>query len=191
MAAQSDQLAGRTPARVPLTAEAFYAMPDDGMRHELVRGEVLTMPPAGEGHGRITSNASFLFQRYIRDHHLGVTYAAETGFALTPDTVLAPDFAFIRADRADSARMERGFSAVMPDLVLEVVSPGDTAAEVQDKASLWLEAGVRLVCVVYPSRRQVVVYRSLQDVRVLTAADSLDGGDVLPGFACPVADLFA
>jgi Uma2 family endonuclease len=109
---------------------------------------------------------------------------------VAPDTVLAPDFAFIQAERAASARVERGFVPVAPDLVVEVVSPGDTASEVQEKATLWMEAGVRLVWVVHPRQRQVVAYRTLKDVRVLTAADSLDGGDVLPGFTCLMADLF-
>lgn len=187
-----DQLSGQTNTPPFMTAEAFYSLPDDGMRHELVRGEVRTMPPAGGGHGRLTSRASFLIQRYIWDRQLGETYAAETGFILArdPDTVLAPDFAFIRAERAESARVKRGFVPVPPDLVVEVVSPGDTATEVQDKTTAWLQAGVRLVWVVYPAQRQVMAYRSLNDVHLLTVTDVLDGGDVLPGFTCPVADIF-
>jgi Uma2 family endonuclease len=186
-----DQLSAPTNAPHFMTADVFYSLPDDGLRHELVRGVVQTMPPAGGGHGRLTSRASFLIQRYIWDRQLGDTFAAETGFivARDPDTVLAPDFAFIRAERAEGARAPRGFVPVPPDLVVEVVSPGDTATEVQDKTTAWLQAGVRLVWLVYPAQRQVMAYRTLNDVRVLTAADMLDGGDVLPGFTCPVADV--
>lgn len=85
---------------------------------------------------------------------------------------------------------QAGFWAVAPDLVAEVVSPNDTAQDVQAKVVEWLAAGVRLVWVVYPDERMVTEYRSLSQVRVLTARDSLDGSDVVPGFTCPLSDLF-
>ena len=108
-----------------------------------------------------------------------------------PDAVRAPDVAFIRADRVPPNGMPKAFSEIVPDLIVEVVSPGDSAAEVQSKVREWIEAGARLVWVVYPNDRSVNVIRSLQDRQALAATDSLDGGDVLPGFACSVAEIFA
>jgi len=108
----------------------------------------------------------------------------------TRRTVRAPDVAFVARGRFADERPLRQFPELAPDLVVEVVSPSDTAAEVEEKVQLWLDAGVRLVLVVYPSTRSVSAYRSRTDVRLLTEADLLDAGDVLPGFSCPVRDLF-
>jgi Uma2 family endonuclease len=99
--------------------------------------------------------------------------------------------AFVAAGRLSADRPPKGFVELAPDLVAEVVSPSDSAREVEEKVQDWLSAGVRLVWVVHPSTRSVTVYRSLQDIRVLTESDTLNGADVLPGFTCPVRDLFS
>lgn len=83
-----------------------------------------------------------------------------------------------------------GYWDIAPNLVAEVVSPNDIAAEVQSKVQMWLESGVRLVWVVYPDTRSVVVYGSLKEISTLTTGDTLDGGTVVPGFECPVSGVF-
>ncbi|MGH7572932.1 MAG: Uma2 family endonuclease, partial [Gemmatimonadota bacterium] len=129
---------------------------------------------------------------HVRANALGVAYAAETGFILEsdPDTVRAPDAAFVRRERLKEAVDAAGFFPGAPDLAVEVVSPGDGNAEVEAKVAGWLEAGTRMVIVVNPVQRTVQVYRGLNEVVLLKETDELDGGSVVPGWTVPVGDLF-
>lgn len=180
------------PATRLLTAEDLWAMPEQGGHCELVKGERIEMPPAGFEHGTVTFDLGILLGNYVRAHRLGRVGAAETGFVLArnPDTVRAPDAAFVAAERLPSP-LPTNFLELAPDLVVEVVSCGDTAQEVEDKVADWLTAGTRLIWVIYPRSRTVHVHRPHAPSRRLTAADTLDGEDVVPGFSCPVMDLFA
>jgi Uma2 family endonuclease len=175
-----------------VTADELLRLPADGRRHELVRGELRTMAPAGGEHGIVSGQAARLLGNHVVPNQLGYVLGAETGIRLArdPDTVRAPDAAFIAAGRLPSGRPPAGYFELVPDLVVEVVSPADTAREVEEKVHEWLSAGARLVWVIHPSTRSVTVYRSLADVRVLTEDVQLDGADVLPGFACAVRELF-
>jgi Uma2 family endonuclease len=175
-----------------LTADELLSLPDDGLRHELIRGELTTMPPAGGEHGLITNKLAFRLTATVESQGLGFVFAAETGVFVEqdPDTVRAPDIAFIARTRLPGGLAPRGFLRVVPDLVAEVVSPGDRASEVEEKVQTWLNAGVRMVWVVHPSRRSVTVYRSFAMARILTEADSLTGEDIVPGFSIPVRDIF-
>jgi len=179
-------------ANVLVTAEELFSMPDDGFRYELVRGELRKMAPAGHIHGKVAINISTPLAQYVRAHNLGTVYAAETGFKLAsnPDTVRAPDVAFIRRDRVEEVGNVEGYWPGAPDLVVEVVSPSDTYSEVEEKVLEWLEAGVRMVIVANPRMRVVTVYRSLTEITVLTEADTLDGADVVPGWKMAVRDIF-
>jgi Uma2 family endonuclease len=175
-----------------VTAEELLHMPDDGLRRELVRGEVIEMTPAGHHHGRITLNVTTPLDQHVRLHDLGTVYAAETGFQIAsdPDTVRAADVAFVRRDRLAEGEDTEGYWPGAPDLAVEVVSPGDRYTDVEAKVLEWLEAGTRMVVVVNPRRRTVTVYRSLSDIMVLTENDELDGGDVVPGWRLPVREVF-
>jgi Uma2 family endonuclease len=174
------------------TAEELLRMPDDGFRYELVCGELRKMPPAGHVHGRLAATLTASLVRYVTANQLGAVYAAETGFILrrNPDTVRAPDVAFIRQQRVQEVGDVAGYWPGAPDLAIEVVSPSDSYAEVEEKVFEWLEAGTLMVLVVNPRRRSVTVYRSLADIIVLTQNDALDGGDVVPGWTMPVKDIF-
>lgn len=176
-----------------MTAADLLKMPDDGFRYELVRGELRKMAPAGYRHGRIAIRLSTRLDQYVTHCQLGVVCAAETGFrlAVNPDVVRAPDVAFIRRERVEEIGDVEGYWPGAPDLAVEVISPSDTYTDVQEKVFDWLEAGARMVIVVMPRRRTVTVYRTLTDIVVLTEDDSLDGGEVVPGWAMPVKDLFA
>jgi Uma2 family endonuclease len=168
-------------------------MPDDGFRYELVRGELRKTSPAGQKHGRIAIKVSTSLDNHVTLNKLGAIYAAETGFLISsdPDTVRAPDVAFVSQKRLDEVGDVEGYWAGAPDLVVEVISPGDTYTEVDEKVLEWLEAGSLIVVVVNPRKRAVTVYRSLTDIIVLTEDDRLDGGNVVPGWSVTVSDIFA
>ncbi len=179
--------------RRSMTAEELYELPDDGMRHELVEGEPRTMPPAGFEHGDVAGELFFHVKAFVRQHRLGVVLAAETGFVLRrgPDTVRAPDLAFVRTDRVPAPEERQKFAELAPDLVAEVTSPYDRVGEVNGKVAQWLDAGVRLVWVVDPETRVVVAHLPGGVAHLLREGDALDGEDVLPGFRLPLSELFA
>lgn len=175
-----------------VTANDLLTMPDDGFRYELVQGELRKMAPAGHHHGRIAMNIASPLDSYVRKNQLGTVYAAETGFILSqnPDTVRAPDAAFVRADRVKELHNKTGYFPGAPDLAVEVVSPNDSYHEVEEKVMEWLDAGSRMVVVVNPLKHTVTVFRSLTDVTVLTESDTLDGGGVVPGWQLPISQIF-
>jgi Uma2 family endonuclease len=173
-----------------ITAEELLLMPDDGMLHELVKGELRTMPPPGDEHGDITMELAWWLGQHVRAHRLGKVYAAETGFLLArdPDTVRAADVSFVRRERLTPR--QRSYKALAPDLVAEVISPTDRAREVVEKVQDWLAAGTLLVHVVDPPRRTLTVHRPDAAPLVLTEADTLDADPVVPGWRLPVRVLF-
>lgn len=179
----------------PVTAEELLKMPDDGVRRELVKGELKEMAPAGDEHGYLVLRIASRLERYVDANKLGRTYTAETGFRIAsdPDTVRAPDAAFVSRERVGAAGRVAGYRSGAPDLAVEVVSPDDRHSEVLDKALDWLQAGCRMVLVADPARRTATVYRSREDIRVLTAetGDAVDGADVVPGWRLDVAEIFA
>lgn len=175
------------------TAEELYALPDDGFRYELLKGEIRKMAPAGSEHGRIAVKLTVSLGHFVETHDLGVVFAAETGFRIgtDPDTVRAPDVAFVGKDRVQQAGNVQGYWPGAPDLAMEVVSPGDKYGEVEDKVFDWLAAGTKAVIVVNPRKRVVTVFRSLSDIRVLTEHDTLAVDDVVPGWSILIARIFA
>ena len=175
-----------------VTAEELWAMPND-VRRELVRGEVRTMAPAGFEHGAVIVNVTVPLGAYVKAKRLGVALGAETGFVLqrNPDIVRGADVAFVQASRVPSAGLPVKFWEGAPDLAVEVVSPGDTLEEVEEKVDDYLDAGTRMVLVVNPKRRTVTVHRPGAQPVILRQTDTIDGGDVVPGFSLPVADVFA
>jgi Uma2 family endonuclease len=174
------------------TAEDLWDLPDDGMRHELVRGELRVMVPPGAEHGRVAATVAGLLFVHTRETDAGVTFAAETGFLLArdPDTVRAPDAAFVASDRAEAVGRTERYWPGAPDFVAEIISPGDTFAEVQAKALDWLAAGTKLVLVIDPARRTATTYRGPDDVQVHTGDTLLDLGDAVPGWRVALADFF-
>ena len=176
----------------PVTADELLEMPDDGSRYELVKGELIRMAPTGHKHGIVTMRLAAPLYRYVRDHKLGEVYGAESGFVISqdPDTVRAPDVAFVQRERIEKAGEVKSYWLGAPDLAAEVVSPGDTFSEVENKVAEWLEAGARIVWVVSPKLHTVTVYRSLTDIVTLTEKDTLDGGDVVTGFQIKIAEIF-
>lgn len=176
-----------------VTADELFRLPDDGYRYELVKGELRKMTPAGFDHGAIIMNLGAPLSAHVRSNNLGVVCGAETGFRLAsdPDTVRAPDIAFVRRDRIPASGRPVGFWPGAPDVAVEVLSPGDTVFEVDQKVAAWLTAGATAVWVVNPQRRTVTVHRATGAPRTLSEQDTLDGEDIVPGFRLSVADVFA
>jgi Uma2 family endonuclease len=176
----------------PMTADELLKLPRGRFRYELVKGELKTMSPAGQEHGAVIMNLAVPLGQYVKVNKLGVIFGAETGFKLAsnPDTVRAPDIAFIRRERIEKNGIAKGFGLGAPDLAVEVLSPGDTIDEVDEKVGEWLAGGASAVWIVNPKRRVVVIHRSETDVTVLTENDELEGQDVVPGFRCKVTEIF-
>jgi Uma2 family endonuclease len=177
-----------------LTAEQLLDMPkEDTWRCELVEGVLIKMSPAGFEHGDIAVNVAAMLWQHVKTHKLGKVLAAETGFkvATDPDTVLAPDAAFIRQEAFDRVGMTKSFWPGAPDLAVEVMSPDDTVRKTDEKAKSWLSHGARMVWVVNPRRRTVSVFRAGEETVVLSGGDVLDGLNVVPGFSCRVDEIFA
>jgi Uma2 family endonuclease len=175
-----------------INARTLLGMPDDGQRYELVEGVLRMMSPAGGRHGRVAHSLALILGTHVRGRQLGLVYAAETGFLLArePDTVRAPDVAFVAQERAVGIDDDHGFVTVVPDLVGEVVSPRDSFSDVEEKVLAWLTAGTRLVIVVDPRTRTLHAYRGSDRVVVLREGERLDAGDVVPGLTIAVAELF-
>ena len=175
-----------------MTADQLLQMTDDGFRYELIRGELKKMPPPGYTHGRVAMGFGWRLAQHVKANNLGVVCAAETGFLLErdPDTVRAPDCAFVSLQRLAAVGDVEGYLPGAPDLAVEVVSPGDTYSDVQEKAIEWLEGGSAMVLVLNPRKHTVTIYRSLADITILDQNAILDISEVVPGFRLPVKDLF-
>ena len=172
------------------TAEQLF---EANLQHcELIRGELIMMSPAGFDHGRFAVNVGNALANFVKARSLGIVVSAEAGFRIArdPDTVRAPDVAFVRANRIPPGGVKAFFQGA-PDLAVEVVSPGDRAGELAAKVQDWLTAGCPMVWIVDPETRTVSVYCIRKEIAVLTAADTLTGGDVLPEFSISIAEVFA
>lgn len=174
-----------------MTAEELQDMPDDGYRYELVRGEVRKMAPPGFYHGVNGNRIARTLIPHVSGNGLGEVPFPNPGFILgrEPDLVREPDVCFIRQERVDAVGYTRGYFPGAPDMVVEIVSPNDRYVDVQEKVDDWLAAGTRLVIVVN-SRNRTVNVHTPEGALTLTEADTLDGGDVVPGWRMPVADIF-
>jgi Uma2 family endonuclease len=177
----------------PVTADDLLRMPDDGFRYELVKGELRRMAPAGHEHGRVAVRFTWRVAQHVEANNLGAVYAAETGFliATNPDTVRAPDVGFVRRKRLEGIGKVEGYWPGAPDLAVEVVSPGDTYTEVEEKAIEWIEAGALMVLALNPRKRSVTRYRSLNDITILNEDAILDLDEIVPGFKVAVKDIFS
>jgi Uma2 family endonuclease len=173
-----------------MTADDLWAMPDDGFhRYELVRGELSTMSPSGSRHSRIAARVVHHLTKYVLEKGLGEVFTADGGFIISrnPDTVLAPDAGFVRAERF--VDVEEFFPGP-PDLAVEVISPTDRHPQVDAKVGEYLDAGTRMVMVIHPGKRTATV-TTLSGSAHLTIDDTITGGDVVPGWSLPMRELFA
>ncbi len=175
-----------------ITADDLLRLCSEGVRGELIRGVLHQTVATGAEHGKIVVNISILMGSFVKLSRLGWVIASDSGIRLehNPDTVREPDFAYISAEKMPLDAHVPGYVEVVPDLVVEIISPNDRPVAVHDKAQMWLRYGVRLVLLIDPDARTVTVMPHDGPAQTLTDADTLDGGDVLPGFSCAVSDIF-
>lgn len=175
-----------------ITVDEFENMSLEG-RWELIDGEMVEMSPSADEPSSIGATITGMLWSFARPRRLGRVYNAEGGFVLFSDreTVLAPDVAFVRAERMPRGEARKHFARLAPDLAVEVLSPSDRASEVLVKVQMYQESGVRLVWIVDPDLETVTVIAQGNPTIVLGSGDDLTGGDVLPGFSVSVAEIFA
>jgi Uma2 family endonuclease len=175
-----------------ITAEELMELPRGEFRHELINGELITMPLPGTPHGRIGARLLAPLAQFVWEHDLGEIYA-EAGFQLTvdPDTVLGPDVSFVSKERLQEAGEVKGYWPGPPDLAVEVVSPSDTRPKVREKTVRWFQHGTKQVWIVNPKDRTVMVHRSPSDVTTFQGSDYLEAQDILPGFRISLERIFS
>lgn len=174
------------------TPEELFEISDRPMP-ELVDGQLVERPPMGQKSDAVAATILFAIFGFVKAHHLGVVNGSQGSFQIfadDPKKVRIPDVSFTRRERLPRGQVEEGHGKVAPDLVVEVISPNDLAVDLFAKLHDYLGAGVPLIWVAYPEKQDIFVLRSDKTAVLLQSGDVLDGGDVLPGFRCPVADLF-
>jgi len=163
------------------TVEDMAFAPRDGRKYELVKGEIKVSRPG-------------MYHELIGTHldntgNKGSLYGSSVGFRLPNGDLLSPDVSFVRLETLPGGKTPEGFGRFAPDLVVEIISPGDVVMDVEEKAQLYLDNGTRIVWVINPRSRRAMVYKPNARLQVIEDGDMLDGDDVLPGFAVKLGDV--
>ncbi len=170
-----------------LTEDEFMRLPDDGRKYELVDGGLKEVP-AGYQHNVLVALLIALLMPFARGR--GFLAASSAGFRMAAGNVRSPDVSFTRKERVPGGKPSKGFEDLAPDLCIEIISPSEERADMERKVREYFASGAEQVWHLFPDARQVIVYRAPDDSATLEANDAITGGDLLPGFACRVADLF-
>ena len=175
-----------------LTAEDLLRLSSQGVKGELIRGVLRETVSVGRVHARIAIRIGGEFDRHVRRNRLGQVGGSDGGVLIerNPDTVREPDVYFVSAERLPLDDQSDGYLEVVPELVVEIVSPNDAQQDVREKIEMWLEHGVSMALEVRPATRTIVIHRPGAPAVALTSNDVLDGGDVLPGFSLPLSEIF-
>jgi Uma2 family endonuclease len=174
------------------TDEEFMALSRDGHRYELVSGELVDMGNSGMEHGYVACILVAFLTTFVQQHKLGAVCDSSTAFSLKNGNKRSPDVSFVAKERLKGLkRPPRGFFTGSPDLAIEILSPSNTVAEIHEKIVEYFQNDTRLLWVIHPEEKYVLVYHSSEPDRLLRPQDQLDGEDVVPGFAIAVAELFA
>ncbi len=177
------------PRRTKVTLDEFKRLQHDGYKAELVNGEV-QMTPTGLRHERIGVKLITALERFLQTQSLGHVYGSSAGYKLPSGDVRSPDASFVALTRLPGGQDPDDYAEFPPDLAVEILSPHDRARDLNDKLAEYFDFGVRMVWVIDPKRQTVTVHRSWADAHTLRADETLDGGGVLPGFACRVGEIF-
>lgn len=177
----------------PTTVEEYQLLPDptDGTRLELHKGEVVAVSRPNWEHGEIAINIGFLIKQFLKSKPIG-RVATESGVITErgPDTLRGPDVSFMSKERMPLDKRMNEYASVTPDLCVEVLSPSNTRAELNEKMAEYFSTGARMIWVVDPDERSVTIYEQPDEGRVFKGRSTLSGGQVLPGFICTVTELF-
>ncbi len=175
--------------RAKATIEDLTKMPIDGRKYELVDGETL-VSPTGMRHSEIAVKISHIFATFLEKSPIGKVYSADVGIILPNENLRSPDVTFVRNEKLPGGQSPESFGQIVPDLAVEVLSPGDSLSQIGRKIGEYLECGVPLVLLVDPAHETVTTYRSLTDTELLHGEDVLTAEPVLPGCSCPVSRFF-
>jgi len=180
------------PAAMPLTVEEFLTLSLPDGKAELVRGELRVTPPPGADHGLAAINLVIALGVFAKERGLGRAFGDNFGYELVriPRTVRVPDASFVRAEHLPQQGLGPGLLRTPPDIAIEVLSPNETASELEEKLDDYTAAGTPLIWVVDPVRRTVMIVAANAAVRWAREGETIDGGDVLPGFTLPVTAIF-
>ena len=175
-----------------LTAEDLLRLSSQGVKGELIRGVLHETVSVGEEHGHLAGLFITFLNIHIRPRRLGRTGGTDVGVLIhrDPDTVREPDVYYVSTERLPLNERVQGYLEVVPELVVEIVSPGDSKQDVTEKVAMWLDHGVSMALEVRPATRTIIVYRPGAPADTLTGGDVLDCGDVLPGFSLPLSEIF-
>ena len=174
-----------------MTAGDLLRLYSKGVKGELIRGVLHETMAAGVRHGKIAIRLGGRMDVHVEQGRLGHVFGSDSGVLLerNPDTVREPDLAYVSAERLPLDAELDGYCPVPPDLVVEIVSPSDTEQAMDDKATMWLSFGVRMALVINPETRTIRVRQPDLPTVILTVDDTLEGGEVLPGFSCLVQEI--
>ena len=186
----AEQIVGMYSQARLMTAEELLRNDVPNKSTELVRGVLVVREPPGGWHGHLSVRLGYVMGQHVYPRRLGMLFGQDTGFLIErdPDTVRAPDLAFVSAARTPEIGRQ-GYVPFAPDLAVEILSPGDRPSEVLEKVAAWLGAGTRLVWVLDPDRGNARVHRADGTIDIVPVEGAVDGEDVLPGFTCPLADV--
>lgn len=175
-----------------LTADDLLEMYSQGIKGELIRGVLHETVATGGLHGDIAFALGSEIRVYVRPRRMGRVGGTDAGILLerNPDTVREPDIYYISADKLPLDLQVSGYFDVVPDMVAEIFSPSDRPRDFDAKIQMWLDFGVRMVLAIYPQTRTITTRQPSRPPVTLGYDDTLDGGDVIPGFQCPMRDIF-
>jgi Uma2 family endonuclease len=171
------------------TVQDLLNTPKDGHKYELVDGDIV-VSPTGMRHSEIGSNINGLIWEFLNKHPIGKVYNSDVGITLPSGNVRSPDVTYVSLGKLPEGRSPETFGDVIPDLVVDVVSPTDSLRELGRKIGEFLESGVPLVWLVDPAHQTVTIYRSLTETQQLTSDDTITAEPVLPGFSVPIGRFF-
>ena len=175
-----------------LTAEDLLRLNSQGVKGELIRGVLHETVSVGKVHARLAIRIGGEIERHARRLRLGQVGGSDGGVFIErdPDTVREPDVYFVSADRLPLDDESDGYLEVVPELVVEIVSPNDRDGDVSEKIGMWLNLGVSMALEVRPGTRSILVHRPGTPAVTLSGNDVLDGANVLPGFTLPLSEIF-
>ena len=183
-----------TPASVKFTYEDFLNFPDDGKRHEIIDGEHYVTPSPNTKHQSVSMNLTVALALYLRQRPLGRLFAAPFDVVLSDLDVVEPDLVYLARERLEilTEKHVRG----VPDLLVEILSPGTRKTDEITKRRRYEHFGVREYCVVDPELDAIKIYRRVDTAFVRVAELSVEHQNVLttpllPGFSVPLSEIFA
>jgi Uma2 family endonuclease len=171
------------------TVEDLLNMPEDGMKHELVNGEIV-VSPTGWKHSKIATRIIHILATFLDEHPIGELGSPDLGIWLSGGNLRSPDVTFIRNEKVPEGEKQKAFLEAVPDLAVEVLSPSDRPKFVAEKIREFLENGVLIVWLVDPAQKTVTEYRSISEIKQYSGDDVIQAEPVLPGFSCSISRFF-